>query len=83
MCFFVVSVNGQTLLGLPDTAVLNIINLNIDPIQKETRECKTNRGQETHPEAEDCTNKDAQSITKQDGNGQQHQTNKLINYYYL
>ena len=80
--FFVVSGNGQALLGLPDMVVVNIINLNIDSIQKEIRECKTNRGQETHAEAEDCTNKDAQSITKQDGTGQQHQTNKLINYFY-
>ena len=80
--FFVVPGNGQALLGLPDTAVLNIINLNIDSIQKEIRECKTNRGQETHAEAEDCPNKYAQSVIKQDGNGQQHQTNKLINYLY-
>ena len=33
--FFVVPGNGQSLLGMPDTAVLNIINLNIDSIQKE------------------------------------------------
>ena len=30
--FFVVPENGQALLGMPDTAVLNIINLNIDSI---------------------------------------------------
>ena len=29
---------------IPDTVVLNIINLNIDAIKKETRNCKTNRG---------------------------------------
>ena len=52
-------------------------------MQKEIRECKTNRGQETHAETEDCTNKGAQSTVKQDGNGQQHQANKLINYFYL
>ena len=50
--FFVVPVNGQALLGLPDTVALNIINLNIDSIQKEIRECKTNRGQEMHAETE-------------------------------
>ena len=82
MCVFVVPVNSQALLGLPDMAVLNIINLNIDSIQKEIRECKTNRGQETHAETEDCTNKGTQSAVKQDSNGQQHQTNKLINYFY-
>ena len=35
-----------------------------------------------HADTEDCTNKDAHSTAKQDGNGQQHQTNKLINYFY-
>ena len=80
--FFVVTGNGQALLGMPDTAALNIINLNVDSTQKEIRECKTNRGKETHADTEDCTNKDAHSTAKQDGNGQQHQTNKLINYFY-
>ena len=35
-----------------------------------------------HADTEDCTNKDAHSTAKQDGNGQQHQANKLINYFY-
>ena len=39
--FFVVSGNGQALLGMPDMAALNIINLNIDSIQKEIGNCKT------------------------------------------
>ena len=33
--FFVVPRNGQALLGLPDTAALNIINVNIDSIEAE------------------------------------------------
>ena len=82
MCVFVIPGNGQVLLGLPDMVVLNIINLSIDSIQKEIRECKTNRGQETHANTKDYTNKSAQSAVKQDDNGQQHQTNKLINYFY-
>ena len=41
-----------------------------------------NRGQEMHVDTEDCINKDAHSAAKQDGNGQQHQTNELINYFY-
>ena len=53
----VVPGNGQALLGMPDMAVLNIINLNIDSIQVVTLECKTNREQETHTGIEDCTNK--------------------------
>ena len=82
--FFVVPGNGQALLRMPDMAVLNIINLNIDSIQKEIRNCKANRGQEMHDVTEDCTNKDVQSAVKQDDNGQQHhsQANKLINYFY-
>ena len=55
--FFVVPGNGQGLLGMPDKAVLNIINLNIDSIQVVTPECKTNRGQETHTSIENYTNK--------------------------
>ena len=76
--------SSQALLRMPDKAVLNIINLNIDSIQKQIRNCKANRGQETHAVTEDCTNKDAQSTVKQDDNGQQHhsQANKLINYFY-
>ena len=31
--FFVVPGNGQALLGMPDTAALNIINVNIDSIE--------------------------------------------------
>ena len=80
--FFVVPGNGQALLGMPDTVVLNIVNVNIDSIKKEIGECKTNRGQEIHADTEDCTNKDAHSTAKQDGNGQQHQEIKLINYFY-
>ena len=39
--FFVVPGNGQVLLGKPDMAALNIINLNIDSIQAVIPECKT------------------------------------------
>ena len=72
----------QALLGMPDKVALNIIKLNIDSIQKEIRECKTNRGQEMHADTEDSTNKDAHSTAIQDGNDQQHQANKLTNYFY-
>ena len=54
MYVFVVPGNGQVLLGMPDMAVLNIINLNIDSIQKEVETAKTNKGQEMHAVAEDC-----------------------------
>ena len=33
--FFVVLGNGQALLGMPDTAALKIININIDSIDAE------------------------------------------------
>ena len=64
--------------------VLNIINLNIDSIQVEIAECKTNRGQETHAVMKGCTNMEAGVITTQDANGQNNQnnSNKSINYFY-
>ena len=65
--FFVVAGNGQVLLGMPDTAALNIINVNIESIgaggtQREN--CNANRSeaktsnakQETHGAGECCTN---------------------------
>ena len=42
---FVVPGNGQVLLGMPDTAALNIINVNIDSLEAEnahTENCNTN-----------------------------------------
>ena len=54
--FFVVPGNGQALLGMPDTAALNLINLNIDSIQTLAAECKANKEQETHTGIEACTN---------------------------
>ena len=82
--FFVVPGNGQALLGMPDTAMLNIINLNIYSIQAEIAECKPNRGQETHAVTEGCANMDTGVITTQDANGQndQNNSNKSINYFY-
>ena len=44
--FFVVPGNGQALLWMPDTATLNIFSLNIDSIQVEVAECKTNTEEE-------------------------------------
>ena len=92
--FFLVPGNGQALLGMPDTAVLNIINLNIDSIQAVTLECKTNREQETHTSIKDCTNKSASGdkdcknnnagvINKQNTNGQNNPSNQhmSINYF--
>ena len=66
---------------MPDTAALNIINLNIDSIQVEIMNGKTNRGQETHTIAEGCTNRNTAEVIKQDANGQNgqiNQTNQLI-----
>ena len=85
--FFVVPGNGQVLLGMPDTAALNIINLNIDSIQVETAKCKTNREQEMQAVAEGCTNTDTGEINKQDANGQNDQnisnnSNNSVNYFF-
>ena len=40
--FFVVPEKAQALLGMPGTAALNIINLDIDSIQVEISKCLTN-----------------------------------------
>ena len=69
MCFFVVPGNGQVLLGMPDTAALKIININIDSTQAVKGECNTNIGnakesnitQEVHVVEKSCTNMDADS----------------------
>ena len=52
--FFVVPGNGQALLGMPDTAALKIINLNITSIQAEVAECKTNTKKEMDTVAKAC-----------------------------
>ena len=67
MHIFVVPGNGQVLLRMPDTAALKLINVNIDSIQAEVAECKTNTGdmreshieQETYVVEKGCTNTDA------------------------
>ena len=66
---------------MPDTTVLNILNLNIDSIQAQVAKCRTNREQETHKLAEGCTNNNTAGISKQKSNGQKQPT-KLINYFY-
>ena len=62
--FFVVPGNSQALLRMPGMAALNIINLNIDSVQKEIGNCKANRGQEMHAVTEDCTNNYSHSAVK-------------------
>ena len=82
--YFVVPGNGQVLLEMPDTAALKIIILNIDSIQVEVAECKTNTKWEMHVVAKACTNTDRGVKTKQDANDQNSQSNanKSINYLF-
>ena len=79
---------------MPDTAVLNLINLNIDSIQTLTAECKTNKEQETHTGVkaytntnttrdEDCKNNNVSIDNKQDTNGHNHPGNKHISINYF
>ena len=68
MCIFVVPGNSQVLLGMPDTPALKLININIDSIQVETLQCKTNIEQEMHVGQKGCANTDADSKTKQGAN---------------
>ena len=92
--FFVVPGNRQALLGMPDTAVLNVINLNIDSIQTLAAECKTNKKQETHTSVVACTNtgtirgegpenNNVSGDNKQDTNGHSHPGNKHISINYF
>ena len=83
--FFIFPGNGQVLLGMPDTAALNIINLNIDSIQAEVAECKTNIKQEMLTVSKGCTNMDTGVNTQQNANSQndQNNSNKSINYFFL
>ena len=93
--FFVVPGNRQALLGMPDTAVLNLIDLNIDSIQTLTADCKTNKKQETHTSimthtntsttrGDDTKNNSMSGDNKQDINGHSQPDNKhiTINYFH-
>ena len=82
--FFVVPGNSRALLGMADTAALKLININIDSIQAEVAECKTNIVQEMHMVEKGCTNTDADSKFKQGANGQtgQDNANKITNYFF-
>ena len=89
--FFVVPGNGQALLGMPDTAALKLINVNINSIQDEVAECKTNTGdvrksnitQEMHVGEKGCANTDADSKSKHSANSQNDQDNayKVTSYF--
>ena len=84
--FFVVPRNGQALLGMPDTAALNIINVNIDPIEAadtQKENCNTNISdaktsnvkQEMHGAKESCTNTDEDLKSTNNGNMSDSNTN--------
>ena len=70
---------------MPDMAVLNIINLNIDSVQMEITSCKTNKGEQTHAAAEGCTSRETGGMIKQEANGQngQNHSNKSISYFFF
>ena len=92
MCVFVVVRNGQVLLGIPDTAALKIININIDSIQAAKEECNTNIGdtEESNTTREEpvveksCTNMDADSKVNNIVNGHNinSNVNNLTNYLF-
>ena len=65
-------------------AALNIINLNIDSLQAEVAECKTNIGQEMQTVSKGCTKMTTGDHTTQNANSQNGQatTNKSINYFF-
>ena len=77
---------------MPDTAALKLINVNIDSIQAEVVECKTNTGymresnieKEMHAVEKCCANTDADSKIKHGTNGHsgQDNANKTTNYFF-
>ena len=89
--FFVVPRNGQALLGMPDTAALQIINLNIDSIQAMKEECNTNihgdiesnANQEAHGVEMSCRNMEADLKVDNNANGHynSNNVNTLTNYF--
>ena len=92
--FFVVPGSGQVLLGMADTAALNLINVNIDSIetastQKENYNTnmsdtkKPNTKQEMHRAKESCTNtvEDLKKTNDINGSNNNTNTNKLTNYF--
>ena len=78
---------------MPDTAALKLININIDSIQADVAECKTNTGdmrkanieQDMHIVEKGCANMDMDFKTKQGTNGQKshNNANKITNYFFL
>ena len=75
--FFVVPGNGQVLLGMTDTAALKLININIDSIQADIMECKTNIEHEMHVVEKGWANTDADLKIKQGANGHNCQNNTI------
>ena len=81
--FLVVPGNGPALLGIPDTAALKIININVDFIQAAKKDCNTNIGnskesnttQESHVVEKSCTNMDAASTVDNNVNSHNNITN--------
>ena len=68
---------------MPDTAALTLNNINVDSIQAEVAECKTNIEQEMHVVEKNCANTDTGSKTKQGTNAKndQNNANKITNYF--
>ena len=90
--FFVVPRNGQALLGMPDTAALKIIDINIDSIQAEKEKFNTNIGnaKESNRAQGACvggkswTNMDANSKVNNKVNGHSDNINpNTITKYFL
>ena len=92
--FFVVSGNGQALLGMPDTDALNIIKTNIDSVDAEVMKnkefhanTKTIQGSNTKQEKDGggrcCTNTDSSSKSANNSTKSMVKTNpdKAKNYF--
>ena len=79
------------LLGMPDTAALKIININIDSTQAAKGECNTNIGnamesnttQEVHVVEKSCTNMgtDSKADNNVNGHNNNNNVNTITNYF--
>ena len=83
--FFVVPANGQALLGMPDTAALKIININIDCIeaasmQKEEHNTNIGNAKESDTRQEACVAKES-CTNNVNGSSNNTSINTLTNYF--
>ena len=74
--------NNQKLLGIPDTMVLNIINVNFDSIQVEAVECRTNTKQDVKRHNNKVPNTAINTTQTPSSQIDSNNSNVVIKYFY-